>query len=815
MFRIKSFRFYLLAYLLIIGAVFNSISAANTRANILINLDAVVVNDPSLKLLTVADDLNQDYNNITNFPGIRLVIRGKKKNLSAKYSIYDVSSGSRTFISLFNSNKNKNTLYLGSFDGITNKEIEIDIELNGLLNTYKASIAMSNSPSTDAGTSANEGSDADLYNKCFNVNDLNNYPDCVELFFRKVTFQSNDETAAVVNDNGSFVVTIPSTAGAAGPAGSAGPAGPQGPRGFAGDTIWSTLGNSITNNGASGGYNYDLVFGDSLINNNGENKLSFEKATNALRIGSTANGEWSVRGIDSVVIGKNSSATANGSMSIGHENVNPVKDSFIYGIKNILGVETSYSHPSVGTVFKGRKNYIIGEGNTANGGTNTLVGLFNKTLSRTSNIFGNSNSVGDITQNSYSSETKSIGTAMFISGSSNRVRESSLGSSGNFISGSYNYMGAGNEIHGSSNYISSYSAGSATVHGSKNHIWASIQDNVYGSRNDIDGSYQTTTGTTGTYVRTTSRANLILGDRNSLINARYNVIVGTRNYSRCNYLTTGECLGSSVIMGRSNYTGSYTEGAPTIQNAIMYGLGNRVTDNDGVAMGRFATSEAVNAMVFGTGLSYYNQLVNDTEDTLAIGFDATEPTIYLTSPKYPDSDGYVGIGLNNPQRKLHISEAMRIEPQEYAPDYASLGDIYVDASEAVCVYASDRWNKIAGDGECKVVLRYQAQNPTHTNLIFDLNPVLRLWYSAAPLNLGSGKNLVIKKLSDDSVVDTIPSNSMNINFTSGNVIDISLNTSLESGVTYYIDVDEAYVSDTQGGVSPEIDGKTSWTFTTN
>lgn len=65
-----------------------------------------------------------------------------------------------------------------------------------------------------------------------------------------------------------------------------------------------------------------------------------------------------------------------------------------------------------------------------------------------------------------------------------------------------------------------------------------------------------------------------------------------------------------------------------------------------------------------------------------------------------DTGGRVGIGTTTPARKLHISSAMRMEPQTNAPTSASLGDIYVDDSEAVCVYVDSAWSKIAGTGTC-------------------------------------------------------------------------------------------------------------------
>jgi hypothetical protein len=62
--------------------------------------------------------------------------------------------------------------------------------------------------------------------------------------------------------------------------------------------------------------------------------------------------------------------------------------------------------------------------------------------------------------------------------------------------------------------------------------------------------------------------------------------------------------------------------------------------------------------------------------------------------------GNVGIGTTSPSRKLHVSDAMRLEPIASPPASPTLGDIYVDTSDAVCVYATGAWVKLAGAGTC-------------------------------------------------------------------------------------------------------------------
>lgn len=65
----------------------------------------------------------------------------------------------------------------------------------------------------------------------------------------------------------------------------------------------------------------------------------------------------------------------------------------------------------------------------------------------------------------------------------------------------------------------------------------------------------------------------------------------------------------------------------------------------------------------------------------------------------------LGIGVNNPQQKLHLSGAMRLEPMHHAPENAAAGDLYFNASGAFCGYIKDEngvgyWQLIAGHGFC-------------------------------------------------------------------------------------------------------------------
>ncbi len=85
------------------------------------------------------------------------------------------------------------------------------------------------------------------------------------------------------------------------------------------------------------------------------------------------------------------------------------------------------------------------------------------------------------------------------------------------------------------------------------------------------------------------------------------------------------------------------------------------------------------------------------------------PTGFATD-LYISGSGNVGIGVGNgagagsdqPARKLHVRDVMRLEPRSSAPSSASQGDIYVDStgSGALCFYDGSAWQAAAGSGTC-------------------------------------------------------------------------------------------------------------------
>ncbi len=58
------------------------------------------------------------------------------------------------------------------------------------------------------------------------------------------------------------------------------------------------------------------------------------------------------------------------------------------------------------------------------------------------------------------------------------------------------------------------------------------------------------------------------------------------------------------------------------------------------------------------------------------------------------STGYVGVGIDNPQRQLHIANAIRLESLEVAPKSPSLGDIYSSSEGYLFYYNGAQWDTL-------------------------------------------------------------------------------------------------------------------------
>lgn len=152
---------------------------------------------------------------------------------------------------------------------------------------------------------------------------------------------------------------------------------------------------------------------------------------------------------------------------------------------------------------------------------------------------------------------------------------------------------------------------------------------------------------------------------------------------------------TSYILNDNNSTGNaYGISA----DGDAYGIGNgnayggSFSATGGSTSGDAMAIQSV-AAAYGTSVAY--GVYSDASQGTTTG---REWAFYGLGDNY--FSGNVGIGTDAPARKLHISDAMRLEPITSPPASPSNGDLYFDSSDALCVRVNAGWEKIAGSGSC-------------------------------------------------------------------------------------------------------------------
>lgn len=104
----------------------------------------------------------------------------------------------------------------------------------------------------------------------------------------------------------------------------------------------------------------------------------------------------------------------------------------------------------------------------------------------------------------------------------------------------------------------------------------------------------------------------------------------------------------------------------------------------GLVMSELGGGRGARIMVDGSNT---NNLIFQVKDDLGNYVDV------MHMPYFPNSQvGNVGIGIDSPQRKLHVNDVMRLEPRATAPANPSKGDIYMDdITNKLMVYDGTTW----------------------------------------------------------------------------------------------------------------------------
>ena len=182
---------------------------------------------------------------------------------------------------------------------------------------------------------------------------------------------------------------------------------------------------------------------------------------------------------------------------------------------------------------------------------------------------------------------------------------------------------------------------------------------------------------------------IVLGGFNHLYNGllafgRFNII----NSSLSSVIGLG-----NTIDGDKNQAFGYVN---DIDGNLNSALGNNIKIN-GTGSGGLGN----NIGIFGNSSFAIGRYIGIYGDN-SIGFNLNSDFINITQDNtFAIVGGNSGFNITTPQRTVHISDTLRIEPRSSAPSSPALGDLYVDSdSNELCFYDGSSWTGLKSAGSC-------------------------------------------------------------------------------------------------------------------
>ncbi len=84
-----------------------------------------------------------------------------------------------------------------------------------------------------------------------------------------------------------------------------------------------------------------------------------------------------------------------------------------------------------------------------------------------------------------------------------------------------------------------------------------------------------------------------------------------------------------------------------------------------IAIGRYVRTLTSDAMVIGTGYDTLNYIENNISESLMIGFNSNEPTLYVGPASGLNTIGNVGIGTRYPSKNLEVNGTFKVNSFSY------------------------------------------------------------------------------------------------------------------------------------------------------
>lgn len=121
-----------------------------------------------------------------------------------------------------------------------------------------------------------------------------------------------------------------------------------------------------------------------------------------------------------------------------------------------------------------------------------------------------------------------------------------------------------------------------------------------------------------------------------------------------------EALGTTAVAfgykAKANGTRgvSIGENSYSVSQAYSFGQYAKANISQSIAIGRFVETNASGAIVLGSSISGYS-MINNKPNSLMVGFNSTQPTLFVGPALSYSGYGKVGIATNNPLQELHVN----------------------------------------------------------------------------------------------------------------------------------------------------------------
>ncbi len=173
---------------------------------------------------------------------------------------------------------------------------------------------------------------------------------------------------------------------------------------------------------------------------------------------------------------------------------------------------------------------------------------------------------------------------------------------------------------------------------------------------------------TGLNTKARGFSSIAMGS-NTTANANYSTAMGLYSTASGEVSTA---MGHETIASGSRSTAIGYASIASGQFSIAMGHYTTASGDYSAGMGRYLSVDTTDAIILGSGIDRNDCLVNNIPNSLMVGFSDTTAILFVGG-----ADHRVGIGTTSPERKLHVSDVLRLEPRSDFPLNPDDGDLCV------------------------------------------------------------------------------------------------------------------------------------------